>query len=224
MKIPLILFAALAGVGARAALIDDFSVSYFNSVQTGTWVDFQSGTMLSGERDVMFDVLSNPLGQFSDFDVDGLGHAIFSNGFGTSSNISLQYDGINDEAANTGPGKTLTNGGTGNALLSGFNDTLRVAFLDNDHDVMVTAVARLNGNVIGSNSATRFANSGIGNLDIAMNPNVLASADSLTFVFNGTSSSDYAISKIESVPEPASMTLAALLLGAIARRKLGFRK
>lgn len=209
---------------AHAIVIDDFSVSYFNAVSSGTWVDFQTGGMLSGERDVMFEIVSNSFGQFADLDVNGAGQATFSNGFGVQSNIYLQYDGKNDEAANTGPGTSLINNGSGTALLGGFNNGFRVAFVGNDLDVTVTAIVRLNQAVIAQNSALRVANSGLGNLDIAMDSNALAVADSVTFVFSGVQNADFAVSSISTVPEPTTLVTLGLTLLAARRIRRGRAK
>lgn len=223
-KVAYLLLALCVTPVSRAVVIDDFSVSYFNAVQSGTWVDFQTGSMASGERDVMFQIVSNSFNQFADLDVTGAGQAVFSNGFGVQSNIFLQYDGVNDEATNTGPGTSLINNGTGVPLFAGFNDTLRVAFVGNDLDVTVTAIARQNQNIVGTNSALRAANSGAGNLDIAMDPNALAVADSVTFVFSGVANSDFAVTSLSTVPEPASMLGLAAGLLAIKRARQGNKK
>ena len=214
-----ILALPLIGAQANAAIVDNFTVAYANSLQSGTWVDFQAGGMLGGERDVQLEVLNNPFNTFCDLDINGAGMAISSQGFGMTSNVYLQYDRTGDEAGNTGAGKFLTNGGTGVALLGGFNDTLRIGFIGNDLDVNVKAVARLSGAIIGSNSALRPGGSGVGTLDIAMSPAVLASADSLTFVFSGATNADFAISKIETVPEPLSLAVLGLGAALAVRRR-----
>lgn len=215
----LFLMVAAAAVPARAVVVDDFSNAYVNSVQSGTWVDFQTGSMLTGERDVMFDVVSNAFNVFADLSIDGAGTAVFGNGFGVSTRFMLQYDGLNDEAANTGPGTSLINAGSGSPILTGFNDSVRVSFIGNDLDVKVTAVARLNGAVLESNSALRAAGGGAGNLDIALSSANLAAADSLTLVFEGAPSADFAISEVSTVPEPATIIALGAGLVALARRR-----
>ncbi len=219
-----LLFCILASIGssAHAIVIDTFSASYFNSVQTGTWVDVQTGSMLTGERDVQFEVLSNPLLQFSDLDINGSGPAIFDTGFNVTANYYFQYDTVGDEASNLGPGKVLTNGGGGTSILSGANDRIRVHFLGNDLNVTVTLVTRLSGVVTGTTSALRPGGSGVGDLDLLLSPTTLASTDSITLKFSGVTSADFAIDRVEAVPEPGAIIglcagLALLVLGK--RRK-----
>lgn len=215
-KVALLFVFSLLGSLAHAIVIDSFGASYTNSVLTGTWVDVQTGTMLTGERDVQFEVVANPFSQFTDLDINGTGPAIFSTGFGVSSNYYFQYDLVGDEAGNFGPGKVLTNGGTGTPILSGANDRVRVHFLGNDLNVVVTLTTRLSGAVTGTASATRFAGSGAGDLDIFLSPALLGGADSLTFKFSGVTNADYAIDRIEAVPEPSSLLLLAAGFAAVS--------
>lgn len=210
---------AVCAASSSAIVVDSFSTPYFNTVNSGSWVDFQAGTMLSGERDVQFEVVSNPANTFSDLDINGAGQATFSNGFGMVSNTYLQYDRLGDEVGNTGPGFVLNNGGNGSALFNQFADAVRVSFLGNDLAVQVTAVLRLNGVILDQNSGVRSAGGGAGNLDIALNAGAMASADSLTFVFTGAPGADFAITELSTVPEPATLVALAVGLGLVRRAK-----
>lgn len=215
-KVALLFGFALLGSVAHAVVIDSFGASYTNSVLTGTWVDVQTGSMLTGERDVQFEVLGNPFNQFTDLDINGSGSAVFSTGFGVDASFYFQYDLVGDEAGNFGPGKVLTNAGTGSPILSGTNDRVRVHFLGNDLNVVVTLTTRLSGSITGTSNATRLAGSGAGNLDLLMSPAILAAADSLTLKFSGATSADFAIDRVEAVPEPSSVLLLASGLVALS--------
>jgi len=217
MKRILLLAGIAAAGGAQAVVVDTFSVSYFQSISSGTWVDVQAGPVLSGERDVELAVLSNPFSQYLDVDIPGSGALIVDNGFQVKSTVTLQYDG-KDEVGNTGSGKTLTNTSSGTALVGGTDNVLRLHWFGNDLDVDVTLKLWKNGVLVTNATQTRLAGSGAGTMDF-IDANV-ASADNVTLVFAGVPSADFALAKIETVPEPA--TLAALLMGAgamAARRR-----
>lgn len=215
-----IVLLAMAGtvVTAHAVLVDDFSTSYTNSIGTGTWVDSQSGSMLGGERDVELAVLANTFSQFADTDIPGSAASIFSNGFGVESVTTYQYDRTGDEAGNMGPGKLLKNGGTGAALIGSPDTSVLIDWLGNDLRVVVDVTTRLNGSTLGTASGVRLAGSGAGSMLI----NVLGldKADSLTIAFHGDVNADFGISRIQTVPEPATLLgLTSLLAGAVLRRR-----
>jgi hypothetical protein len=209
----------LAGcvVTAQAVLVDDFSTSYTNSIGTGTWVDTQLGSMLGGERDVQLEVVANTFSQFADTDIPGSLVSIFSNGFGVESITTFQYDRAADETGNLGPGKSLKNGGNGSALIGTNDSSVAIDCLGNDLRVMVEITTRLNGATLGTASAIRAAGSGAGSMTIPVTG--LSTADSLTIAFHGDMNADFGISRIQTVPEPASIvSLAALTAVALSRR------
>lgn len=207
---------SLAGV-AGATQVDDFSSGYFmQSIMNGTFVLTNAGTMTSGERDVELNVQGNPFNQWLDVKVDN-GLSVISNGFGVVSKITLQYDVSGDEVGNTGAGKTLTNTGVGPSLgLDG--DTVRVNFIGSDLGTTVKAVLRKDGVQIASGIGVKNAG-GASSLDVFVGSSAMAQADSISIEFMADPSGDFALSSIETVPEPT--TLAVLGLGGLAllRRK-----
>lgn len=209
----------VSGVAQANVTIDNFTTAYFDTIIGGTSVQFQQGAgIIGGERDVELNVLANPLNQFLDIAIAG-GLTVISNGFGVQSTVSLQYDGLNDEVGNTGPGKVLTNAGNGAPLGVGFCNAVRIGFIGNDLKVNITVEARNAGAIIGVGNGMRAAGQGAGFEDIAMAPAVLAAADSLTFRFTADPSGDFAISGLECVPEPASMAALGLGFAALVARR-----
>ena len=217
-----LIVAGLVAAGASAnVIIDDFSLAYSKTITSGSWVDYQSGAFLggSGERDIEMRVLSNPLQQQLDLTITGSQLSIVSNGFQTLSRISLQYDGFDDEAGNTGQNRLLTDSEFTGSKLAG-NDKLVVKFLDNDLPVNVKAIVRNSGGIIQQISQVRAAGAGAGDMVFDFGFANLQDARSVTFVFEADRSGDFAIEGIEAVPEPATMVaLGAGALALIRRRR-----
>jgi hypothetical protein len=208
-KISILALIAVAGA-SQAILVDDFTTGAGgSSITSGTFVMAAGGSMLSGERDVQSTVLANPHSQFLDVIFNG-GLAIVSNGFGLDSLVQLQYDRIGDETL--GSGQSLNNGGSGASL--GMNgDRVRIHFLGNDLAVNIVGTLRLSGGQL-QNVSNNKLGGGAGFVDLVFQPALLAQADSLTLEFHADPSGDFALGRIETVPEPAS--LAVLGLGAFA--------
>lgn len=207
---------SVAGI-AGATQVDDFSSGAFmQSIMNGTFVLTSAGAMTSGERDVELNVQGNPFNQFLDVQVDN-GLSVISNGFGVVSKITLQYDVNGDEVGNTGAGKTLTNTGVGPALGLG-GDTVRVNFVGSDLGTTVKAILRKDGVEIASGIGIKNPG-GASALDIFVGSAAMSQADSISIELMADPSGDFALSSIETVPEPASVF--ALGLGGIAllRRK-----
>lgn len=213
-KLTIVALIAVAAC-SQAVVIDDFTSGTvaFSTSALGSQVLVQSGTMASTERDVELNVLTNPFGQFLDFTVGGAapGASVVSQGFGLMSTVRLQYDVVGDETIGSG---TLNNNGPGTPLLSGTDNTIRISFLGNDLAVGVAAVLRNSGSVIATQSTTRAAASGAGNVDLTFGAGQLQLADSITIEFTPVTNADFAINRIEAVPEPSA--IAALSLGALA--------
>lgn len=218
MKKVIVAFAAAALVGsAQAVLVDSFNAPGGNSILGGTYVGSNNGGgIIGGNRDYEMIVVANPLGQFFDVSFGG-GLEVTSNGFLTDGDLVLQYDGGPD--ATVGVGGNINNVGTG-ALAGAFNgDRVRVWFLGNDLPVTVTATTRVGGMITAANTAVRGALAGAGFLDIFLGGAALAGADSVSVKFDAQASGDYALSKIETVPEPATMLALAAGVALMARRR-----
>lgn len=218
MKKVIVAFAAAALVGsAQAVLVDSFNAAGGNSILAGTYVGSNNGGgIIGGNRDYEMIVVANPLGQFFDVSFGG-GLEVTSNGFLTDGDLVLQYDGGPDAAV--GVGGNINNLGTG-ALAGAFGgDRVRIWFLGNDLPVNVQCQTRLGGAVTAIGGAVRGPLAGPGFLDVMMNPAAMAAADSLTIKFDAQPSGDYALGRIETVPEPATMSAIAFGLAAMARRR-----
>lgn len=222
-KSAFLLAFGVVAASSQAQMVDNFSVPFAFSMAAATsWVGVSTpppGVVLTGERDIEMAITANPNVQFLDLTINA-GLSITSSGFGTDSRVKLQYDGVGDEAGNTGFGKTLTNSSSSAGFLGAGNDRVRLNWLGNDLDVTATVELRAGGSLIASSSLLRAGGSGAGAQDHFFTVANIAAADSLTVVLDGVPSADFALRSIETVPEPA--TLAALGVGAAAlmrRRK-----
>lgn len=216
-KITLVAGAIALVASSNAVLLDNFTTAGGNSILAGTYVGSNNGGgIIGGNRDYEMIMVANPLGQFFDVSFGGA-LEVTSNGFLTDGDLVLQYDGGPD--ATVGVGGNINNVGTG-ALAGAFNgDRVRVWFLGNDLPVTVTATTRVGGMITAANTAVRGALAGAGFLDIFLGGAALAGADSVSVKFDAQASGDYALSKIETVPEPATMLALAAGVALMARRR-----
>lgn len=220
MKKALVLgLIGVVGAAQAQVIIDDFSVPYTKTIVSGSNVDAMSGAVLSGERDVEMRVTSNPFHQDYDLKITGSQLAVISTGFGLLSTLKLQYDGLGDEAGNTGANKLLNNSGALASGILGGNNNIQVRFLGNDQALNVSAILRKDGGIIGQIDKVRAAQSGIGAESFVFTAAQIAEADSLTLVIGSPRSGDYALEGVEAVPEPATMAALGAGLAALAARR-----
>lgn len=109
-KLSILPFIAFSATPAQALVVDGFDVAYSQAVSTGTYVDTQDDpSLFFGERDIGIEILSNTSGGSVHVDI-AAGRITIRNDEGVGSYVKLQYDGVGEEAGNTGPGHTLIAG------------------------------------------------------------------------------------------------------------------
>lgn len=218
-QILLVLAVAAIGASSSAVVIDDFtSGPYSNSIQSGTVIASQTGTMLGGERDTLMRVTNNPFN--FDFEVvinNGL--AAISNDASVDSVFGLDYDGVGDES-----------GGSGFATGPGFGplnwsslDRIRLNFLENDQDLALSVQVESVGGGASSGTFSVAANHSPFTFDVlfsGLSGNVnLSQVNRITFFFDGLPSADFALRDIQAVPEPASLTGLIAAAGILLARR-----
>lgn len=224
MRRTLLLFAlSVLAASASALILDDFtSGPYSNSIQSGTVIASQTGTMVGGERDTLMRVTNNPFGFDFEVVIDN-GLAAISNDASVDSLFGLDYDGVGEE---TGGEEFVRGPGLGGLDLSAF-DRLRFKFLENDQDLELTVQFRtfMRGMSFGTfvvpASHTPFTFDVLfSGLDQRGGGADFSNLDRITIFFDGLPSADFALQDIQAVPEPATFTALAAAVGLlIARRR-----
>ncbi|HMS55680.1 MAG TPA: PEP-CTERM sorting domain-containing protein [Fimbriimonadaceae bacterium] len=207
-------FAALSCLAvsamSQALLLDNFTVPYSRTINSGSWVDFQTDpTLYTGERDVELHWLRNSTGPIA-LEV-GQGQLSLSLSAGVTAGVFLEYDGIGDEVNNIGENRLLIHRpNTGNA----FPDGTRIVRF---HVLSVTSASSTLGVVLYKNGVAEFINSrnpvvgGSQVVDVPFSPGAFAQCDAIKLTVSGTGT-QIVLSHVELVPEPA--TLLALGAGA----------
>lgn len=214
--------SAFFGASARALIIDDFtSGPYSNTIQSGTVIASQTGTMVGGERDTMMRVTDNPFG--FDFEVvinNGL--AAISNDVSVDSLFGLDYDGVGEE---TGGEEFVRGPGLGGLDLSTY-DRIRFRFLENDQDLQLTVQFRTFTRGMSFGTFTVPANHSPFTFDVLFDGldsrgegADFSHIDRITLFFDGLPSADFALQDIQTVPEPATLTVLAAAVGLLAARR-----
>ncbi|HRJ27768.1 MAG TPA: PEP-CTERM sorting domain-containing protein [Fimbriimonadaceae bacterium] len=217
----LALGVAVASGANAAILIDDFTTGNYTKVlTTGNDYASQNGAMLGGDRGTFLAVLSNPLGVSLNFTV-GSGFYIADAGSRLAYNVSVGY------------GYTLVGGGTSGSFAFddlnanfGGQDRFRLWFESNDLNLGLEVGVRSGGTfythtrtIAGGFPNTPFTedilftSAGLGGVN-------WADVDQVYLSFTNTPSGDFALTRFEAVPEPASMlALGAGLAALVARRR-----
>lgn len=221
----LILLGLLAAAGsAHALMIDDFTTGSFSQsishVGNPGWIGSQTGSMLGGERDAGIYIESNPLGVNATI-AAGSGFLVNSGGTMLSAHFGVQYDGIGDETDsstpfNSGPGLGGVDFSADNAF--------QLNFIANDEDLAgYIQVYDLDGNVsqvlytVAGGQMSPFSYT-VAFSDFSGNAD-FSSINSITFIWSTSPSGDFALSSIESVPEPATMAILGIGAAALIRRR-----
>lgn len=219
MRHLLFIAGAVVTTGADALVLDDFMTgAYSKTIQSGTDLAFQSGSMIGGIRNTFLEVQDNPFGEDFHFEV-GNGLAVISSGAGLNGYMSLSYGWESD-----GGGGRRRRDLHYNFVDSGI-DRFKLQFQRNDLPLLVTVVVE-SGSGNGRSSFQRVVLGGrnspfveeflvsslSGNADIA-------DIDQIEWGFDSIDSGDYVIGKLEAVPEPASMAVLGAGLAFLAARR-----
>ncbi len=217
MRNSLALLAFAAAAVSQAVVIDDFSSGPHSGSLVSGWTEaYQAGSMLGGSRLIRYDVLTDSDaygggvgGPAVSVDL-GDGRAIVSSGALAQASFSLQY-GYVPEGDGYAVGDMVTD-------LSG-DSAFRLSFLANDLPMEVRVYASDTGwmsamalVVVPGGQTSPFTVE----IPYADFNNTIdwTNIRDLDFGFELSRSGDFAITKLETVPEPAS--IAALALGGAA--------
>lgn len=213
-------------VSAHAIIIDDFSDGAFSASESGvnSWVGSQAASVLGGERDAGLLIWDNPLNRRLDLEVTG-GAYYHDSGTNLLGESGLDYDGRGDETNDVSPFEVGP--GLGSLDLLAMGDRIRITFLGNDLPMNAEAVVStyrqpddgwsirditVAGGQTSSFTVDFLFSDFTGDADFA-------DVDRIAFVFDSSRAGDFAIDKIEIVPEPTSLVGIGIGLVAILRRR-----
>ncbi len=211
MKASLSLVILAVAAVSQATIIDDFTTGeYTNAITSGISLGYQTGSMLGGARGTYMQVLNNPLG------VPSLNLMILNGMSITSSGTLLEG------RVQLGYGYLIDNGQIGTQDLNHDftgESAFKVDFLANDLPLTMnvyagdyeTTMAQATVNVAGGEVDPFTVLVPFSSFAGSVNWN---DVDQVVFEFITSPSGDFALSNIQSVPEPAS--IAALALGGVA--------
>ncbi|HMS55682.1 MAG TPA: PEP-CTERM sorting domain-containing protein [Fimbriimonadaceae bacterium] len=213
-------FAALSCLAvsamSQALLLDNFTVPYSRTINSGSWVDFQTDpTLYTGERDVELTWLRNSTGHIA-LEI-GQGQLSLSIAAGVSAGVLLEYDGVGDEVNNTGDNRHLVHrSNAGNAFPEG---TRFVRF----HVLSVSAPGTLGARLYqnGTNLFSNSRNPAVGGsqiVDVPFSLGAFAQCDALELYVSGTGT-QIVLSHVELVPEPSTLLALSASATLLLRRK-----
>lgn len=217
-------FAAIAASQASAVLIDDFSTGSYsltsNSIDPITEA-VRLGTMLGGERDALLGYTAGPLSVSASVDISGGAVQFFNGSSETSGFLTLQYDGLDGESE-------LDNALTAGTGLGGnFTGSDRFVFDFRFLDAGLAGTVSLTTTVVssaGTHNFTSFISNGTSfqhqQLFSSFGGANFASVQSVTFMFQGGSASDFTLDSISTgIPGPAAALPFLVGLASLRRRR-----
>ena len=213
----LALFGCLAvSAMSQAILLDDFTVPYSRTITSGSWVDYQTDASLyTGERDVETHWLRGVNGPVA-LEIGG-GQLSLTLQPGVVAGAFLEYDGIGDEANNTGENRTLIHRpNTGNAFPEGTR-IVRFHVLSASGPGTLGAVLLRNGVIEYINSRNPVIG-GPHIIDVPFSPGAFAQCDAMFLTVSATGS-QIVLSHVELVPEPGGLLVVGAGAALLARRK-----
>jgi len=205
---------AVPFTASASIVIDDFTTGAydFSSKVVGTTYALQTGSMLGGDRGLELKILTNPTGLAKYNVTIDSGYAIFDAGTNMTHQTSLGY-GL--KPGDTSP---YTYDDMNANLLADGDSAFRFSFYFVDKPLTMqvnlrstTSGVSLSGPLTIGPSDTPFT------YDLAFSTFAGADftdIDQIIVTFGNVPAGDFALTKIETVPEPA--TLAALGIGAVA--------
>jgi len=220
MKTTLTLLAAFTTVSANAMILDNFSVPYARTINSGSWVDYQTDAdIYTGERDVALKILGT----------EGAAHYTIGEGKITLATEGaertfayLEYDGVGDEVGNIGPGHDLIRNPRSDLHFPEGTRLVRFHVQSVSTPRIYVLGARLFQN--GTEMFSVFRNpSEAGIVDIPFAPSAFSICNTIELrVGLIDPNSSVVINKVELVPEPGSglfYATGAALVGFGRRRK-----
>lgn len=236
---PVLGLATLAGTANASIVIDNFTAGPTDLLINGG-VGYQQsqqasfdGSIVGGQRDVLFEVNSNPYNQWGRFQIDpSQGASFLSSGAGETTTVKLDYDAF-DVEPNDG---TLHSSSTGLNLDLSSQDKLRFNFLFADLGLKTKVDLYTYGSTEAQSSGTFTVASGIDSptsydLNLSSLSSVsgggvdLKNVDRIVITFDGSQKAlDFGLSSVQAVPEPTSMAAIGLGLVGLASRRRKARK
>lgn len=224
--IPILILAAATITANAATLVDDFTTGTFTTSVAGasgasSGALFQTGSMLGGIRADAIRITSNPLGLIA-----GLGVSDYNGGFVYTSNSTLLGSevgigwGFKSDANPSGYATSDLN-----ANFSG-DTSLKLDFLANDLPLDLTVAVQTNGGGYATKTVSvpggQFApfSVAVNYADLTGASFSIGDIDQIALFAKTSPSGDFALSHVESVPEPAPMIVMGLgLVGLLARKR-----
>ncbi len=217
MRTPLVIGGLALATLSRATLFDNFSSGAYDSgnltaiATTNAWQT--PATVPGNVRFVQSAIVANPFNQnYRVQIVPGFGMTFVDSGVGLKGNLSLGYGYANGSTAAVSNPLNLNQ--TGSPIFA-------VTFMSNDLPNATTVTlysSTTGGSVARAFNVPALASPATFNFDFTGEA-ALADVDSVLVSFSPSANGDFGVSRIESVPEPASIAAIGIGLVGIARTR-----